>query len=137
MNYLILCTGNTCRSPMAAAILQQILKEKGDTSSGVISAGLQAIDGLPANPNAVAAMKEWGIDLSGHRSRQVTPFLLKEAHRIFVMTPTQARTLVGGMPLVGDKVTSLDVSDPFGQDLDTYRRCRDQLKEKLEKLVNP
>lgn len=136
MNYLILCTGNTCRSPMAAAILQQMLKEKGDTSSGVISAGLQTIDGLPANPNAVAAMKEWGMDLSGHHSRQVTPFLLKEAHRIFVMTPTQARTLVGGMPLVGDKVTSLDVADPFGQDLDTYRRCRDQLKEKLEKLVN-
>ena len=53
------------------------------------------------------------------------------------MTPTQARTLVGGMPLVGDKVVSLDVQDPFGQDLDTYRRCRDELKEKLQKLVNP
>ena len=90
MNYLILCTGNTCRSPMAAAILQRILKEKGDTTSEVISAGLQALDGLPANPNAVAA-----------------------------------------------KVVSLDVQDPFGQDLDTYRRCRDELKEKLQKLVNP
>lgn len=137
MNYLILCTGNTCRSPMAAAILRQILKDKGDTSSEVISAGLQTIDGLPANPNAVAAMKEWGMDLSGHRSRQVNPLLLKQAHRIFVMTQTQARTLVGGMPLVGEKVVSLDVPDPFGKDLDTYRRCRDQLKEKLQKLVNP
>ena len=69
MNVLFVCTGNTCRSPMAAALFNKIAVEK-DLDVRIESAGLFANDGEPASENAVAAMKDYGVDLSEHVSEQ-------------------------------------------------------------------
>ncbi|MBM4162889.1 MAG: hypothetical protein FJ222_00350, partial [Lentisphaerae bacterium] len=74
---LFVCTGNTCRSPMAEALLRQALGA--DAGWEVASAGLCAIPGLPASGGAVAALRDAGGDLSAHRSRLLTPALVRQA----------------------------------------------------------
>lgn len=90
---LFVCTGNTCRSPMAAALMRRALDKRGRSDIIVESAGLAA-DGSPASGNAVAAMAEQGVDLSAHRSRPATPALLRQADILAVMSPSHAMAAV-------------------------------------------
>lgn len=129
MMLLCVCTGNTCRSPMAAALLRRELDKAGRPDIRVESAGLAA-DGSPATPQAVAVMAEWGVDISAHRSRPVTAELLQNADRVLVMTPAHQRFLVSvGLPAHRILVPDPPVPDPFGGDLDEYRRTRDALEQ--------
>ena len=96
------------------------------------SAGLAA-SGAPACENTVSAMKELDIDLSAHISKQVTTELLQSATRIVCMTSSHKEYLLRiGAP--EEKITVLDVSDPFGGDLNVYRICRDELVKKIDGL---
>ena len=131
---LAVCTGNTCRSPMAAALLQRELRARG-LDVEVRSAGLAA-DGSPATPQAVAVMREWGIDLSAHRSRPLTAELCAQADQICVMTPGHAQILrQAGVPaekifLLGD-----GIPDPYGGDLACYRAARDALAQGVRRFL--
>lgn len=103
---LFVCTGNTCRSPMA----EELFREKtgtGDNRFQVISAGTSAGRGVPAAEEAVQALKERGLDLSEHQSRPITGELLKEADLILTMTRNHKETLLQMEPGVGDKVFTL------------------------------
>lgn len=133
---LLVCTGNSCRSPMAEGILRGLLDAHPRLT--VRSAGTMAPDGLPATPEAVLAARELGADLTHHRSRCVTEDLLGQTALAVTMTREQADWLERRFPVYADKIVTLgrlargqehlDVVDPVGQPLSVYRQVAAQLR---------
>ncbi len=121
---LFVCTGNTCRSPMAAAIY----KAEGFGESD--SAGFMAC-GEKATENAILCMKEKGIDLSSHISKPLTRELLEGAQKVCVMTP-QHKNALEKAGYKGE-IAVLDCPDPFGGDLECYRKTRDYLYDVIRR----
>ncbi len=135
MNILVICTGNTCRSPMAEGILKSLIKEKGYENIKVSSMGLGAFDGQSPTSNAVEAMKEIGIDISQKKSQRVMLQDLTQTDYIYVMTQSQKDVITDALPQLEDKITVLDIPDPFAGDLSVYRECRDALLAFFQKEV--
>lgn len=134
---IFVCTGNTCRSPMAEGLFRAL---DGENRTGLhaSSAGLFVHEGLPASEYAVQAAGELGADLSGHRTRQLTPELVRQAQYLVCMTAAHYDRLVQAMPWAQDKVFTLapdDVADPFGGTLETYRACAAQLADDVRTLI--
>lgn len=132
---LFVCTGNTCRSPMAKAIAEEIIQKKA-LEITVDSAGLAAYNGDFPSRNAVAALKERGIDLSPHRAKQITRKLAENADRILTMTQKQKKDLLCLYPDAAAKTETLDendIPDPYGGDLEIYRETADRLFHVIEK----
>ncbi|MFG0305953.1 MAG: Sua5/YciO/YrdC/YwlC family protein [Phycisphaerales bacterium JB040] len=139
---LFVCTGNTCRSPMAAAIARALVDAappSGITTT-VSSAGVAAIDGMPASPEAVEAMADRGLDLSGHASRALTARLIAEADAVFTMTPSHAEAAMRIAPEAAHKIYPLDprglVPDPIGHPLEEYRRTADRLEQLITQRLS-
>ena len=126
---LVVCSGNTCRSPTAAALLRRELAAAGITGVTVTSAGTGAQEGEPASEGAYLVALEEGLDLGTHRSRRVTPELLAETDVILAMSRSHLHrlALLGG----GDRAMLLteyageegEVADPYGGALDGYREA--------------
>lgn len=130
MNILFVCTGNTCRSPMAEGYLRS-KKLDGVT---VLSRGL-ACDGSPVSLNSKTAMAEVGIDISGHISRQITDSDIKNADKIICLSPSHMAVLLSvGVPENKLFVLGNGISDPFGGDITVYRRCRDEIFAAIDEL---
>lgn len=134
------CSGNTCRSPLAEAFARHFLKLDGEAGWTVISAGLSALAGFPATPEAVTVAGEFGLDLSGHRARQLTGEMLDGADLVLVMTAVHKACVLEQRPHLAGKVwlvkeyaggSATDVPDPFGEDLAVYRA----MSLDLEKLT--
>ena len=106
---LFVCTGNTCRSSMAGAIARDLVQKKGwsEEQVMVLSAGLAAVPGAPAAPEAVKAMEEQGLDLKEHRARSITPQLVEEADLILAMTRDHKRRLLAQFPQHRSKIYTL------------------------------
>ncbi|MGI6661985.1 MAG: L-threonylcarbamoyladenylate synthase [Bacillota bacterium] len=139
MNVLLVCTGNTCRSPMAEVLLREIGKaECPEIGLNVMSRGTAAAGGMPATQEAMRAVAERGLDLSEHKSRMVSEKDLSWADLVITMTKAHKRTLVERYPSYSGKVATLseasggavggDVSDPFGLGDPAYLRARDELE---------
>ena len=130
MNILFVCTGNTCRSPMA----EGYLRSKELNGITVISRGLAA-DGSPVSPNSKTAMSEVGIDISGHISQQITDSDINKADKIICLSPSHKAALLSvGVPENKLFVLGNGISDPFGGDLTIYRRCRDEIFAAIDAL---
>src|SRR5207249_8304985 len=142
---LFVCTGNVCRSPMAEGIFRQAVKGRGDYR--VLSAGLGAMEGQPPSAYAVQAVRELGIDISGQRSRMLTPELVQDADFIFGMTHNHIDTVILLYPQAADKTFLLrefdetldffekDISDPIGGSYEVYLNCRDQIEQGIVSLL--
>lgn len=138
MDYIIfICTGNTCRSPMAEGLFRAHGGEQ-ETGLAATSAGLFTQDGLPASDNAVTAAKELGADISAHRSRMLTHEMAQSARYLVCMTGAHYDRVCELFPDCADKVFTLtqrDVSDPFGGDLETYRRAAAEIDEGVRSII--
>jgi protein-tyrosine-phosphatase len=128
-NVLFVCTGNICRSPLAASLLERALKERG-LEVTVASAGTGAWDGAPASEGAYLVGLERGLDLSGHRARLLSRELVEQADLILTMARHHRARVdeLGGEGRVhvlgeyaGREAGDVEVSDPFGGDLEVYR----------------
>src|SRR5258707_8443265 len=142
---LFVCTGNICRSPMAEGIFRRAVEGRG--TYRVLSAGLGAMEGQPPSPYAVQAVKELGIDISGNRSRMLTPELVQQADYIFGMTHSHIDTVMLLYPQASEKTFLLrefdetldlfekDISDPIGGSYEVYLNCRDQIEQGIVSLL--
>ncbi len=141
---MFVCSGNTCRSPMAEALCKRMLAETlgdqvdklADAGIEVISAGVAAANGMPASANAIEAVRRAGMDLSGHRSRLVTADLVRQADTILTMCQHHANAVLRLVPGAGAKVQRLDpqrdIGDPAGSDVNEYVQCLQQIRAALE-----
>ncbi len=135
MNILFVCTGNTCRSPMAAAIMEKIAVEN-DLDVLIESAGLFANVGGKASENAVKALDEMGIDLTFHQTKPITEELIEKSDLILTMTEAHKELL---KPIAGNDVYTLkeygggsgDISDPYGGDIEEYRETAREIYDAL------
>ena len=141
---LLVCTGNICRSPLAAALLERALGEKGLDGVDVGSAGTGAWDGAPASEGAYLVGLERGLDLSGHRARLLTRELVEQADLILTMARHHRARVdeLGGEGRVfvlgeyaGRQGDEAEVSDPFGGDLDVYRETCIELEGLIGSVV--
>lgn len=133
---LFVCSGNTCRSPMAEGIFNKRAEEM-NIKARALSAGAAALAGVPASANAVAAAAEKGADISKHLSQPVTERLLEECTAVLCMTAGQARSLKAAFPAYKDEIRLLsrnDISDPFGGELADYRRAADEIERAVDRL---
>ena len=141
MNILFVCTGNTCRSPMAEVLLQAKIEAAAMTTAfSAGSAGLAAVPGQPASLNSCRAVAELGLTLKGHTSTMLSRELLLGAALVLTMTNAHREAIVQAVPETVERVFSLsqyagmpgEIADPYGGDLERYRQCCKELQQKID-----
>ena len=145
MRILFVCTGNTCRSPMAAEIARRVAAERGLGNVTVASAGTGAFEGSAASDGALLVSMENGGDLSGHRSQPLTRALVDASDVVLVMGDKHLVRVeeLGGAGkswLLTDYASHggdiHSVSDPFGGDLETYRATYEELEAEIRRALD-
>ncbi|MCL2446475.1 MAG: ribosomal protein S18-alanine N-acetyltransferase [Oscillospiraceae bacterium] len=127
MNVLFLCTGNTCRSPLAAALFHKAFC--------VQSAGIAAWPGSPASAHSIAAAAELGCDISSHAAQQLTQALLDWADAIICLARNHALTIADHVPHAKLRLLGGGIADPFGGTLEDYRACAAQMQAAMPALL--
>jgi len=143
---LFVCSGNTCRSPLAEALTRQAAASR-NLSLEVTSAGTSAVAGAPASPEAIRAAARRGADLSTHRSRPLQAGILSEADLVVAMTPAHQRIIRTEHGRELNVVLATDylppdharhgepVSDPFGGDMEEYEEVARLLEQCIEGIL--
>lgn len=140
---LFVCTGNTCRSPMAERLMAERCKNLPGWTCA--SAGVFASAGAPASALAVEVLREKKIDISDHRARPLSPAMVKQAYAVVTMTHAHRDLVLQMDPSAAEKTRALhsygsekpkaDVMDPFSGNIDTYRIARDDIDAALNDVL--
>jgi protein-tyrosine-phosphatase len=143
---LFVCTGNTCRSPMAEALFRKATAGRDDYT--VSSAGVSASKGTPANPDTIAILKKRNAPLTGFGSRQVSKKILEDATHVFAMTRSHLRTLELQFPAFSEKYHLVgeyanlpkggighDVPDPIGMGRAAYEETANVLEIAVPTII--
>lgn len=140
---LFVCTGNTCRSPMAEGLFRKLLSERLDCPPDeiaqkgylVLSGGVSAVSGMPAAPEAIRLLEGVQVDLRDHSSQPVTEDLLAQADHVLAMTAGHLDTLYNEFPMYRGKMRMLspgrDISDPIGRGWSVYQECGAEIQTAL------
>jgi protein-tyrosine phosphatase len=141
---LFVCSGNTCRSPLAEALMKKSIGERGITGVSVSSAGVSAADGLSAAENSRLVARELGAALGGFRSSPVTARKVAVADLILTMESKHRERILDRWPGAAGKVHVITeysggrrrgISDPVGRPLGAYRECGLALRDEIDRIV--
>ena len=149
---LFVCTGNSCRSVMAQGLLQHRLKQLEHRLAEpveVLSAGVFAIEGMPASKETVRLLQQEGVDYSGHMARRLSDHLIRQADWIFVMEPLHREEILRRVPEAKGKARLLKtfglseplpdeqaiVPDPIGKPAEVYEICFATIREAVERVA--
>lgn len=149
MKVLFICSGNICRSPMAAEYFRQRASRSGLSHVVVDSAGTLGIVGSPASPEAIAAMREAGIDLTAHRSKGLTRSMMRSSDLVVAMAhdhldylahrhtdePARRLLLRAFEKSPQPDPNAPDVEDPIGKPLKAYRELLPVIRSCVEHLI--
>lgn len=146
MKIMFICTGNICRSAMAHWLLKKKLEERNIKNVEVYSAGIYAVEGDTSTYEAIEVMEEYGVDLKKHRATKVQNSNIKDMDIILCMTLSHKRDLIYMYPELKEKIYTLkeyvkdekngvEIRDPWGYDIVTYRFCASEIDACLDKLI--
>jgi len=147
VKFLLVCTGNTCRSAMAEGIFRKYLAEKleckvdrlEEKGYKIFSAGVMDMTGMPASPEAVATCAAKGIDIRNHRSRALSRQVVEESDLIFAMAGMHCERVIALSGEAAGKCILLagevEIADPIGQPRDVYNSCRDLIEKAVRKRI--
>lgn len=146
---LFVCTGNTCRSPMARGIFRQLLTEQGAGDIELLSAGMAAVEGLPATELATATARRWRIDISSHQSRRLDPELVARADLILAMSDEHVEAILALDPEAAERTFLLKafplpdrfdplhaIADPIGKGPEEYEKSFLEIDEHLRRICS-
>lgn len=144
MKIMFVCTGNTCRSAMAKGMLEMKLKELGKKDK-VESCGIFAYDGDPATEESIEAVEEYGVDLKKHKATNIKNSKIEKMDLILCATSEHKKAVLAIYPKLTEKIytmkeyvgytDSLDLADPWGYTMHTYRKCAQEIYFIIEKIV--
>lgn len=133
MKVIFVCTGNTCRSPMAEGIFNHLAEEK-KLGIRAESCGTGAFAGDCVSEKSVAALREYGIDISQHRARGFSPYMADEETLFVCMSHSHKQALMPYVP-DGRLMCFSDIPDPYGMSQAAYDRCALMIREETERLI--
>lgn len=146
MKIMFICTGNICRSAMAHWLFKKKLEQNNITNIEIYSSGIYAMDGDTSTHEAIEVMKEYGVDLKKHKATNIRRSNIKDMDIILCMTISHKRDLIYMYPELKEKIYTLkeyvkddkngiEIKDPWGYDIVTYRFCASEIDTCLDKLI--
>ena len=130
---MFICSGNTCRSPLAEGLFKKCLKDNNITDIQVGSAGVGAFPGDDVSINSILVAGSRGVDISGHRARNINPEHLLTTDLFCCMSDSHKQVLLRHCD--ENKIVVLDVADPYGRPIEAYEECAKQIESKFPEII--